>query len=235
MIDQQTLSAFMSGFYGYGRWDAPLWFIGMEEGGGNSWEEIARRVSVWEEFNRPELADLHEFHALLGVTRHSGPMAKLQRTWTSLTRIALAAEGRPFQLDDVRNYQGSELGSRAGQTALIELLPLPSPSTKDWFYAESGLPELATRERYRDAVAPHRVEHIRESLSRHRPRLVVFYGIQYRSFWESIAQTDILEGSRPLSGTPTAHPLFVLAPHPASRGVTGDDYERIGRLVRTSQ
>jgi hypothetical protein len=225
----------MSGFYGYGRWDAPFWFIGMEEGGGNSSDEIARRLSVWEELKGPELADLHEFHDRLGVTRHSGPTARLQRTWAALTRIALAAEGRPSRLDDVRRYQGTKLGSGTGQTAIIELLPLPSPSTKHWLYAESTLPELASRDEYRRALAPHRIAHLRDKLLRHRPQLVVFYGIQYRSYWDSIAQTEVKKLDSLADARPTAHPLFVLAPHPASRGVTGEDYEKIGRLVRTSQ
>lgn len=47
MVEQQLLKTFMSRFYGYGSWSAKYWFIGMEEGGGDSEEEIERRMMTW--------------------------------------------------------------------------------------------------------------------------------------------------------------------------------------------
>jgi hypothetical protein len=34
------LKDFAHKFYGYGSWRAPIWFIGMEEGGGKTFQEI---------------------------------------------------------------------------------------------------------------------------------------------------------------------------------------------------
>ena len=39
-IDHKLLESYMTGFYGYGNESALYWFIGLEEGGGNSLDEI---------------------------------------------------------------------------------------------------------------------------------------------------------------------------------------------------
>jgi hypothetical protein len=47
MIDDILLEEFINNFYGYGNYHGKYWFIGMEEGGGNSIEEINRRLASW--------------------------------------------------------------------------------------------------------------------------------------------------------------------------------------------
>ena len=39
-FDDQVLDEFAHQFYGYGNYDGRYWFIGMEEGGGNSFAEV---------------------------------------------------------------------------------------------------------------------------------------------------------------------------------------------------
>jgi hypothetical protein len=51
-LDESLLQEFMSNFYGYGNYAAPYWFIGMEEGGGDTIEEITRRLTVWDQRGR---------------------------------------------------------------------------------------------------------------------------------------------------------------------------------------
>lgn len=48
MLDRAHLQDFMNRFYGYGSWDVELWFIGMEERGGNSMDEVERRLNAWD-------------------------------------------------------------------------------------------------------------------------------------------------------------------------------------------
>jgi hypothetical protein len=48
MLNDQLLEAFMSGFYGFGNYQARYWFIGMEEGGGNKPDDIARQLDIWD-------------------------------------------------------------------------------------------------------------------------------------------------------------------------------------------
>jgi hypothetical protein len=58
LFDDQLLSEFVQNFYGYGNYSGQFWFIGMEEGGGNSFSEINTRLAVWANRGRNELEDL---------------------------------------------------------------------------------------------------------------------------------------------------------------------------------
>jgi hypothetical protein len=48
-LNDEVLSAYAVGFYGYGSSAAPYWFIGMEEGGGDSIDEIKIRSDTTSE------------------------------------------------------------------------------------------------------------------------------------------------------------------------------------------
>jgi len=39
-LDPAKLQHWIDNFYGYGSWDAPVWFIGYEEGGGADYMEV---------------------------------------------------------------------------------------------------------------------------------------------------------------------------------------------------
>ncbi|MBC8136283.1 MAG: hypothetical protein H8F28_10385 [Fibrella sp.] len=45
-LNNDQTQEFCNGFLGYGNLSAPLWFIGMEEGGGKSESEIAARLDA---------------------------------------------------------------------------------------------------------------------------------------------------------------------------------------------
>ena len=40
MFDDELLQAYIDTFYGFGKYEGKYWFIGMEEGGGGTFEEI---------------------------------------------------------------------------------------------------------------------------------------------------------------------------------------------------
>lgn len=50
-------------FLGYGQLEAPIWFLGMEEGGGGE-----ARLLIQSRLNRVE--DLRDAHVKLGITKH---------------------------------------------------------------------------------------------------------------------------------------------------------------------
>jgi hypothetical protein len=234
MIDPRLLDDFMRRFFGYGSWDAKLWFIGMEEGGGESIEEIARRLTSWD--RNDDLTDIRQYHAAVGGMPWFSARPKIQSTWGKLIRVALSARGLKTDIESVRRYQRDLLGRRSGLEALIELLPLPSPSTAHWLYQSFGIPGIATRERYRDTMLPLRIAAIRQRIERHHPDTVVFYGIGYRPQWEAI----IRKWFAPLSGerfetASDGATRFVLAPHPVATGVSNADFEAIGKWIRDKQ
>ena len=68
--------------YGYGRWDAPFWFIGPEQGMGET-DDIRLRVATWLKLGAAEVCDCREFHETLGDFRWHGTPSKapvLQKT-----------------------------------------------------------------------------------------------------------------------------------------------------------
>ncbi len=56
----RSLEEFMMHFAGYGNLAAPIWFIGMEEGGGADVAELQRRVDAWRTRGSRTLEDLAE-------------------------------------------------------------------------------------------------------------------------------------------------------------------------------
>jgi hypothetical protein len=233
MIDDRLLADFMNGFHGFGTYDGRYWFIGMEPGGGESEEDIARRLEAWDRRGRPELDDVAEYHALTGHTRLFDEKPKLQSTWKGLMMIALAAEGQPAGDADLQAYQRDRLGRPDGETCLLELLPLSSPNTGRWLYGSiSAIPYLKDRKTYRARMTPVGVRRLARAMALHRPEVVVFYSRTYRDTWKEIAgpvdwQTneDGVEYAR-RDGT-----LLVITHHPAAWGVPWDHFTRVGRFI----
>ena len=246
MLDDNLLAEFAKTFYGYGNYDGHYWFVGMEEGGGNSSEEIAARLSVWNKRGRQELEDVAEFHRKISVGKYfeSPPArAELQPTWNKLIRILLSAEGKLLsdkedeaQTERVREYQRTSLGRTQGESCLIELLPLPSRSTrkKDWKYAKwTTLVQCVYRETYQDYYIPTRTRHIWERINQYKPRVVVFYSTSrdYRKWWEQIAGTSFSFDEA--SKVHTAHQygtVFAIVDHPVRRW-RNDYFHNAGQCI----
>ena len=81
MLDDALVTSFMSGFYGYGSYSANYWFVGMEEGGAGSAEEIVTHLEHWDRRGREELEDLRDFQVTKGNVDYFTGTPKLQGTW----------------------------------------------------------------------------------------------------------------------------------------------------------
>lgn len=159
----------------------------------------------------------------------------IQSTWGKLAAVTLSAQGQPSDRESIRRYQRDELGRREGSSALIELFPLPSRSTGDWIYGASGLPELSNREVYRRNLGAARVQAIQRRIDLHTPTAVIFYGIGYRTHWESIAGSAFHPDSENgVEVTSRGSSRLLLAPHPVARGVSNADFCRIGEYIRSA-
>ena len=229
LLDDDAVTTFIETFYGYGNWSAPVWFVGMEEGGGGTPEEIAKRIAAWAQRGRNELEDLVEYHHAIGVTRHFGG----QSTWAKLIRILCAIRGETPTQDDVRRVQADRFGRRNGDTALLELLPLPSRRMNQWMHAQlTTIPYLATREAYAAQVRPARVHRLRERLEAYRPRFVIFYGAAYLSWWSEIAGVAlVIDSNAGFAIAAREGTTFGVTKHPAARGLTTDYFARFGEAI----
>ncbi len=233
MLNDQLLEDFISSFYGYGTYQAPYWFIGMEEGGGNTIAEISKRLEVWDKRGRKELEDVAQYSREIGVTHFFGDRARLQTTWNKLIRVVLTAKNLKFDTETVREYQKSSLGTTDGDTCLLELFPLPSPSTSMWQYGEnSKLSYLLNRETYREHVVSSRITHLQNRIKSYQPTAVIFYGLQYQSYWEEIVGIKFqAKFAESVSWETNGRTLFVVAKHPAAKGVTNEYFHLIGKLI----
>jgi hypothetical protein len=232
LFDDQLLSEFVQNFYGYGNFSGQFWFIGMEEGGGNSFVEINTRLTAWANRGRSELEDVAEYHKDIGVMDWFNEKPKLQPTWNKLIRILLSSSGETPTTEQVREYQKTLLGRLTGDTCLLELLPLPSPSMGQWLYAQySRLPYLRDRETYRQECIESRIVHLQDRVDQYQPKAVIFYSLSYQEYWRKIARVDFHQNSEKIHFGCNASTLFVMTKHPAAQGVTSEYFYQIGQLI----
>jgi hypothetical protein len=234
MLNDTLLAAFADKFYGYGNYKGCCWFIGMEEGGGGTCEEVQDRLKAWDARGRLELEDLADFHIAIGQVKQFTKPIKLQNTWRALIRILLSAKGEPFNIDDIKKYQGTKLGRHEGRTYLGELLPLPSPGTDKWYYKDwSNLNQVVSREEYIEHYVKARIAHIRQKIADYSPEFVVFYGTRYLEHWKAIADPSpiFVNGAGPTVVT-TRGTIFAVVTHPSAPGVTNAYFDAVGAAIR---
>jgi len=240
MLDSFSLRDYIATFNGYGDYRAKYWFVGMEEGGGSSLEEITRRFANWETQDKGELSDLVSPQSNSGLSHSARRSTKLQTTWSQLIRIVLASEDKPTDNASVRAYQQSKLGRVGGETCLLELMPLPSPSAGRWLYNEySSLPELRSRDEYMEHYAASRVCRLRAIIEAHKPPVVVFYSLGYMKWWKQIAGVELnliaIGDVRSFFGR-NEHTNFFVVPQPSApmKGKGNAYYVQVGKAIAAS-
>ncbi|MDW3118601.1 MAG: hypothetical protein R8G60_13100 [Roseovarius pacificus] len=217
MLNEECLNAYMNTFLGYGDFNADTWFVGMEERGGNSLQDIQTRIGTWTERGRRVLEDCAEYHQAIGVEQlFTPPVRVAQPTWDWLMRAQLMSEGMAHGSAASKAMQGERWLRSGSKTCAIELLPLPSPSTGVWHYNQfSNDPVLRNRKSYKAAMLPIRIAAIQSAIDKYKPRNVVFYGKGYDAHWKQIMGVDFVEdeGLRTAQSDDT---LFISAMHPTA-------------------
>ncbi len=233
MLDSQLLDAYIEGSWGYGNPAGDLWFVGMEQGGGTSFEEIQRRLAAWDKAGRAPFDDIHEYCLAIGELRWTGPNPRIQPTWKHLIRIVLAARGAEVSPDTIRRYQVESFARRAGTTCLLELLPLPSRNMATWrFHEWTQMPKLQDRATYLAKVGDRREAGLRHLIDRHAPRAVVFYGLGYLERWQRIVEAPLTStGIEGVTAARRGSVLCLVVPHPVAHGLNGAFFQSVGRHI----
>jgi len=195
LIEEKALQHWIENFYGYGSWQAPFWFVGYEENGGDQPEEVADKLNYFyglRALNSTTLCDIRELYRHVAF-RIDGPRAEkfanfndhrfgsnatLHGAWKNL--IAFVHGYQNKKLPDLLTYQKNSfaLSSVPGE-ALIQLYPLPAHNHA-WYYAWLNLsqfPFLKSRALYQDYVYPRRIQSILQNISIHKPKVVLMYGM----------------------------------------------------------
>jgi hypothetical protein len=239
VIVPSLLEAYIWTRFGYGRYDADLWFIGIEEGGGGL-TEFETGVNVWNNRGRPEIDDVRSYHEQSGMSGFFSDPPVFQKTWDGLIRVSMSSQGLNCSRRSVQEYQMERFAQSKGFEAALELYPLPAKSVKAWVYAEyasqPGLKFLDRKSTYRRSVGDKRGESLRERLMRFNPKVVVFYGVTYRKQFEMIAggsfEQTLIDNVFILQSAAT---LSVLVLHPADFRSSQNYFSRIGDLIRSHQ
>ena len=159
-------------FIGYGRLDADIWFLGLEE-------TSADGQIVHERLKFRQVEDSLEAQNLLGISPSQFEHDNLQDAWRGMSEIMLKLEARPTTPENIREYRTESLGRAEGSTLLCELFPIPMPADGAWGY-ENLLPQYASREEYFNSLRPLRFEFFKELINQNLPKIIICYG---RSSW----------------------------------------------------
>jgi hypothetical protein len=208
-------------FIGFGRVDAPVVFLGMEEGLRNP-DELDEDLATRSKYATPVL-DLKEAHrGIAGTERYFDPdRAPRQPTWRVMADLMLRREGNHSPTGhDRRRYRALRLGRSTGDSLLTELLPYPHPKASDWLYQRFGRYE--TRAAYERAMMPERSRLLRRVLAEAPRELVVCYGkahwSHYRDLFPGTHWDDMAEFRVGRSGDTR----IVLTSHFSGRGFNTD-------------
>jgi len=236
VLDSELLLSFADRFFGYGDLTAPIWFIGMEEGGGGE-ENIRTRLETWDFRGRRQLEDLAEYHeAMVFEKLTSKKRVSIQPTWEKLIYFQMAAEGAAPTREGVRAFQKSILGRENSSTCVLELMPLPKKSAASWPYGGwTDVPELWSRSLYFAHFAVKRATALRQLIADHRPRVVVFYGKspEFSCHWPWIAGVKLSDWNGDGEWCDIEHEgvQYMFAPHPVAHGSRNDVWRDMGAKV----
>lgn len=196
LIQPRALQHWIDNFYGYGSWNASIWFVGYEETGGDLPEDVASKIDYFRDANPQatgaDLCDIRELYRKVS-SRADGPKSKLFTTlhdyrfgghatlhgvWKNLISFVHGYNGEP--LPDLLSYQKNAFVAPSSQEALIQLYPLPSPHAHAWYYSWLDIPGfgfLKSRGQYEDYVYQKRISTIMGKVAEHKPSLVLLHGM----------------------------------------------------------
>lgn len=226
-FDDQLLESMMHKFYGYGNYQGDYWFIGLEESGGD-FANVNKRVNIWSKRGEQEVEDVAEYHIAMAEWS-----TNIHPTWKGLIRIILSIKGyKNINTKHILDYQVNSLGRKNKETCLLELFPLPSPATPNWFYGQhSRLPFLSDRDTYRDYCAEKRINHLNQKITEHQPKVVIFYGKGFEYYWKKIAGIKFQPTPEGFLVGKNKQTTFVIAKHPMAAGTSNEYFHQIGKLI----
>ncbi len=236
MFDSLQLKDFCENFYGYGDISASRWFISMEEGGGDTKNEIAKRVSTWLSRGRQELEDAQEYCREIGLGHWFDSHPKIQKTWAASIRILLAIKDRPIDTESVREFQRTRLGRLDCGHRLTPLFPLPSKSVDQWNYGKwTDSPDFKSRKKYQSKFETVRTSRISAAIASHKPASIVFYGTSYSHYWKSISKAVFKSDPGGYNIAQTGETSYIICKHPAVQGISNEYFKSIGHRLASAQ
>jgi hypothetical protein len=214
-------------FVGYGRIDAPVIFIGMEEGLSKE-DSLEEDLRVRSRFDR--VMDLKDAHnGIAGTEQLFDPIrTKCQRTWRPMCDLMVRREDELSSREARNRYQATKLGRKNGDTLLCELLPYPSRNAKTWTYSA----RFGTREEYREAMLPRRIRLLKDTIREAEREVIVCYGKYDWKHFEALFEGTNLRDHGPFRVGSSNGIRTVLAAHFSARQFNTDrQLEALARVA----
>ena len=182
--EKVKLENYANTFFGFGKWEADYWLVGLEERGAKTLDEFYRRYNAWRKMGSEQMVDLREFFqkSKSKADPSNGEWPEWPKwdnpTWKTLRSILLDACVNIGELDDKNEFWGGSKNVKrgSGHIALIEVSPFPAPSTKDWPYGEWIPDFMKKRSKWKKKFQEERLRHLDEMLKEHKPIAVIDYG-----------------------------------------------------------
>ncbi len=198
LIKDKPLKHWIHYFYGYGSWNASIWFVAHEESGGDLPEEVAEKLDYFYDVHGPAkgptLCDIRDMYRHVAIRWESpkaamfknryeyrfGDHAALNAVWNNL--IAFAHGYRNEVLPDPIEYQKHSLAMPSSHEALLKLYPLPGASHHGWNYNWLDLPDefrfLKSRAQYQQHLFEGRIASLLRNINAYKPGLVLMYAME---------------------------------------------------------
>ena len=197
-------------FVGYGRRDAPVVFLGMEEGAATDPQADLQRRSTYD------------------CIRDMDAGRPYQATWAKMSDFMLRRAGvKPTKVLRA-NYQANHLGRPTGDTLVAELLPYPNRRADHWH--EVFHKRFPTRKAYEAVMFPKRIELLRGVLREAPRQIVVAYGKTHWTHVRDLVPEATWREAPPFEVSQVGRMRVVLAPHFVSRDFNGQG-EALARLA----
>ncbi len=208
--------------------EAPVWFVGMEEGLGkntNIGELEARFLAADGRVTVDMRRDMMLVPDHIRFFKDSAP---IQASWKYPIALYLYLKNQKEPSpEEIRYYQAHKLGdSELKSDVAIELMPLPSHKASEdtWLYANYGIPGLGSRKKYLDTYKPKRTKELNRLIKTYFPRLVVFYSLTYLPDWIEVMGENPKEVCRQMYFAKNGKTSFCVIPQGVSFGMS---YARI--------
>lgn len=171
MIDWPRIEQFI----GYGRLDAPVVFVGMEEGLADE-AGLQNDLLLRSRFE-PVMDSKEALCGIVGGEALFSETPRRQPTWRVMADVMLHFDGQRFSSPAERSsarksYRATRLGRSEGETLLTELLPYPHRNTGSWLYVE----RYKDREAYVAAILPARLTMLHDVLGKYPRKAIICYG-----------------------------------------------------------
>lgn len=228
MITPELIKRRIDNFWGYGSMEAPVWFVGMEEGLGPTTDTEELEIRFRAADGKATVDMRREMSHVTGHIRWFRENSPIQPTWKYPIALYLYLKSHLVPTkEDIRLHQGLILGdSVRKESCTIELMPLPSQKANEstWLYKGYGVPSIDSRKEYLATYKPARVQELKRLVAKHSPKLVIFYSVGYLPEWTDVIGEKPEEITLQMYFAKTGKTAFCVLPQGASFGMS---YQRL--------